>query len=473
MFTFSPLLKYKKLLSFILLSPIFLTACTSTSTSFINKNLSISPISQPVNDHAILRHEYRLDNGLKVIIQADHRSPTVISQIWYGVGSTDEPKGLGGISHLLEHLMFKGTQKVSATDFERIIAKFGGSNNAFTSHDYTGYYEIFPANRLSLALELEADRMTNLQLTEADFLTERQVVMEERRQRIDDNPTALAFEQFSKMAYPNSNRGNPVIGSMADIEAITLNDLKNWYKTWYVPNNATLVIVGDVNPDEALAEVKKYFAHIPAKPFPKTPNLSQKGFRGYQEKTIQLPVQVPNLIMAYNVPTFTTAKDQKIVHNLMLLADVLDGGLSARLEKRLVREKQLLASVGSGYNGFARGDGLFLIQATPRDNISLDEAKQAILAEIDALKTEKIDPKEIQRAKTNTMTGLIYSQDSISGQAQMIGSLNVIGLDDRMIYELPIKFDKIQEHDLHQVAKQFFSKDNLTVLNVQPNDEKK
>lgn len=473
MFTFSPLLKYKKLLSFILLSPIFFTACTNTSTSFINKNLSISPISQPVNDHAILRHEYRLDNGLKVIIQADHRSPTVISQIWYGVGSTDEPKGLGGISHLLEHLMFKGTQKVSATDFERIIAKFGGSNNAFTSHDYTGYYEIFPANRLSLALELEADRMTNLQLTEADFLTERQVVMEERRQRIDDNPTALAFEQFSKMAYPNSNRGNPVIGSMADIEAITLNDLKNWYKTWYVPNNATLVIVGDVNPDEALAEVKKYFAHIPAKPFPKIPNLSQKGFRGYQEKTIQLPVQVPNLIMAYNVPTFTTAKDQKIVHNLMLLADVLDGGLSARLEKRLVREKQLLASVGSGYNGFARGDGLFLIQATPRDNISLDEAKQAILAEIDALKTEKIDPKEIQRAKTNTMTGLIYSQDSISGQAQMIGSLNVIGLDDRMIYELPIKFDKIQEHDLHQVAKQFFSKNNLTVLNVQPNDEKK
>lgn len=454
----------KKTLLTLCLSAFLMVGCSHISPQLPTP---ISQKNQQQSTHS-LRHQYQLDNGLKVIIKEDHRSPVVISQIWYGVGSTDEPENLGGISHLLEHMMFKGTTNISSADFERIIAKFGGSNNAFTSYDYTGYYEVFPANRLSLALELEADRMTNLQLRHEDFVTERQVVMEERRQRTDDNPNALAFEKFSKMAYPDSNRGRPVIGAMSEIENITLDDLKNWYQTWYAPNNATLVIVGDVNPEQAFAEVKTYFADKKPQKLPKPPILTQKGFRGYQEKTVQLPVQVPSFIMAYNVPTFTTAKDPKTIHSLMLLADVLDGGLSARLEKRLVRDKQLLASVGSGYSGFSRGDGLFLIQATPRDNVSLEQAKQAILAEIDNLKTEKIEPKEIQRAKTNTMTGLIFSQDSISGQAQMIGSLSVIGLDERMIDNLPTEFDKITESDLHSVAKQFLDKDNLTLLNIQP-----
>lgn len=412
------------------------------------------------------RHEYILNNGLKVIIKEDHRSPVVMTQVWYRVGSNDEPEQLGGISHLLEHMMFKGTKQVSSADFERLVSKFGGANNAFTSHDYTGYYEIFPANRLALALELEADRMSNLQLKVEDFIKERQVVMEERRQRTDDNPTARAFEQFSLMAYPNSPRGQSVIGPMKEIEAITLNDLKNWYKTWYAPNNATIVIVGDVKPEEALATVKKYFADKQPQTLPKRPAVTQKGFRGYQEKTTKLPVQVPSLMMAYHVPTLTTAKDPKTAHSLSLLSDVLDGGLSARLEKRLVRDKQILTSVGSNYSAFSRGDGLFFIQAVPRAGISLETAKQAILQEIEALKHQPIDNSEMTRAKTNTLTGLIYSQDSISGQAQMIGSLNSIGLDDRMIYQLPKVFDNISEADLHQVAKHYLVKENLTVLNV-------
>lgn len=440
------------------------TGCSTLSTT--NALPKTSESNKTTTNAKDLRHEFVLDNGLKVIIKEDHRSPVVISQVWYNVGSNDEPEHLGGMSHLLEHMMFKGTNKVSSADFERLIAKFGGSNNAFTSYDYTAYYEVFPANRLNLALELEADRMKNLQLNQADFDSERQVVMEERRQRTDDDPNAQAFEQFLKMAYPTSPKGESVIGPMSEINAIQLNDLKHWYQTWYTPNNATVVIVGDVEPTQALQTVKKYFADIPSQPLPSRTNVREQGFRGYSEKTAHLPVKVPMLMMAYNLPTLTTTDDKKSVFALSLLSDILDGGMSARLEKRLVRERQILASVGSGYSAFSRGDGLLMIEATPRDGVSLEQAKQAILNEIENLKTKKIQDSELKRAKTNTMTSLIYSQDSLSGQAQMIGSLNSIGLDDRMIYELPTTFDKINEKQLKKVAKKYLVKDNLTVLKV-------
>lgn len=440
------------------------TGCSTLSTT--NALPKTSESNKTTTNAKDLRHEFVLDNGLKVIIKEDHRSPVVISQVWYNVGSNDEPEHLGGMSHLLEHMMFKGTKTVSSADFERLIAKFGGSNNAFTSYDYTAYYEVFPANRLNLALELEADRMKNLQLNQADFDSERQVVMEERRQRTDDDPNAQAFEQFLKMAYPTSPKGESVIGPMSEINAIQLNDLKHWYQTWYTPNNATVVIVGDVEPTQALQTVKKYFADIPNQPLPSRTNVREQGFRGYSEKTAHLPVKVPMLMMAYNLPTLTTTDDKKSVFALSLLSDILDGGMSARLEKRLVREQQILASVGSDYSAFSRGDGLLMIEATPRDGVSLEQAKQAILNEIENLKTEKIQDSELKRAKTNTMTSLIYSQDSLSGQAQMIGSLNSIGLDDRMIYELPTTFDKINEKQLKKVAKKYLVKDNLTVLKV-------
>ncbi len=457
-------------LAFSVFSLAILAGCQSIhSTTTHTKTVKNTDFYQKITE---ARHEYLLDNGLKVIIKEDHRSPVVMTQVWYRVGSNDEPKNLGGISHVLEHMMFKGTKNISSSDFERLIAKFGGTNNAFTSYDYTGYYEIFPANRLSLALELEADRMTNLQLNEKDFSKERLVVMEERRQRVDDNPNALAFEQFMTAVYPNSPKGRSVIGPMTEIENITLKDLQQWYETWYTPNNATVVIVGAVKPEHALAEVKKYFADKPAKSLPNRPSVTEQGFRGFNEKTIHLPVQVPSIMMAYNVPTLTTSKDPKIAYSLSALADVLDSGLSARLEKRLVREKQLLASVGVSYSAFSRGDGQFFIKATPRDNVDLATAKQAILAEIEALKSQPIQQSELNRAKTNILTGLIYSQDSVSGQAQMIGSLDSIGLDDRMIYQLPAIFDTIDQDSLHQVAKHYFVKDNLTIFNVLTTSEK-
>ncbi|MBH0065372.1 insulinase family protein [Psychrobacter sp. SZ93C1] len=416
------------------------------------------------------RHEYQLENGLKIVIKEDHRAPVVMSQIWYRVGSTDEPINKGGISHLLEHMMFKGTTDVSSDDYERLIAKFGGVNNAFTSYDYTGYYELFPANRFPLALELEADRMKNLLFNEKEFVKEHQVVMEERRQRTDDNPLAKAYESFRLLALPDSPKGESVIGPMSELESITLPELKDWYQKWYAPNNATLVIVGDVDPQDVLAQAKRYFGELTPSALPKRPTVSQKGFRGYQKVDSEQAVQVPVLLMGYNVPSLVTAgeNNEKQAYALSLAQDVLDGGLSARLESRLIREQGLLTTVGTSYDLLDRGDGLFLIQATPREGVSLEQAQQAIMTEIEKLKTDPIAADEISRAKTNTVTGLVYAQDSMEGQARMIGSLQSIGLDDRLLAELPAKLDGISIADIQTASKKYLVKDNLTVMHVIP-----
>lgn len=453
------------------------SAASSPTTSQVNINQAASTQadkSPPKLSKLAMdlsgRHEYMLDNGLKVIVKEDHRAPVVMTQIWYRVGSTDEPLDKGGISHLLEHMMFKGTSNVSSDDFEQLIAKFGGVNNAFTSYDYTGYYELFPANRLPLALELEADRMVNLRFDAKEFAKEHQVVMEERRQRTDDNPLAKAYESFRLLALPDSPKGESVIGPMKELESITLPELKEWYRTWYTPNNATLVIVGDVKPKEVLTQVKRYFGQLPSSQLPKRPEVNQRGFRGYQQVSSEQAVQVPVLLMGYNVPSLLTVgkKDEKQAYALSLAQDVLDGGLSARLEKRLIREQGLLTSVGTSYNLLDRGDGLFLIQATPREGVTLVQAQQAIIAEINKLTTDPIAPDEISRAKTNTVTGLIYAQDSMEGQAQIIGSLQSIGLDDRLLATLPAKLDSITVADIQTAAKKYLIKDNLTVMHIIP-----
>lgn len=463
------------------------TTLAACQTSTINAN-PVTAVKHPVPEDIVTkdaqpssaltmdmsgRHEYQLENGLKIVVKEDHRAPVVMTQIWYRVGSADEPLDKGGISHVLEHMMFKGTSNVSSADYERLIAKFGGVSNAFTSYDYTGYYELFPANRFPLALELEADRMKNLVFNEKEFVKEHQVVMEERRQRTDDNPLAKAYESFRLLALPNSPKGESVIGPMSELESITLSDLKDWYKIWYAPNNATLVIVGDVEPAEVLTQVKRYFGELKSSKLPKRPEVSQKGFRGYQQVESEQAVQVPVLLMGYNVPSLVTtdASNEKQAYALSLAQDVLDGGLSARLESRLVREQGLLTTVGTSYDLLDRGDGLFLIQATPREGVSLAQVQQAIISEIEKLKTDPIATDEIERAKTNTITGLIYAQDSMEGQARIIGSLQSIGLDDRLLAQLPTKMDTITVADIQAASKKYLIKDNLTVMhNIPPKE---
>ncbi|MGC3820090.1 M16 family metallopeptidase [Acinetobacter sp. G11] len=415
--------------------------------------------------------ETTLKNGLKVIIREDHRSPMVMTQIWYRVGSSDESGNLLGISHVLEHMMFKGTQKVPNDEFTRLSRMYGGRINASTFTNYTNYYQLYPKTYLPMALELEADRMSNLLLRQQDFDPEIKVVMEERRLRTDDNPRALAFERFKWITYPTSHYRQPVIGHMKNLQNLQLEDVKKWYRDWYSPNNALLVIVGDVDAEQTVLQVQKYFADIPARKTPPRNDVLEFDRIGYRHMELNFPVKVPNLFMAWNVRSLVTAKNPQDAYALTIIRNILDSGISSRLQDRLVRDKKILTAVSVSYDPYSRGDSLLSISALPVDGKSLSEAEQAIQTEIELLKTELIQPEEVARVTAKYVSNLIYSQDDIAGQARIIGNLEINGLSFRLMDELPKHFETVTPQDIQRVANAYFNRDNLSTLYLSPENK--
>ncbi len=412
--------------------------------------------------------ETTLKNGLKVIIREDHRAPMVMTQIWYKVGSTDESGNTLGISHVLEHMMFKGTSKVPNDEFTRISRIYGGSINAATFTNYTNYYQLYPKAYFPMALELEADRMSNLLLRQQDFEPEMKVVMEERRQRTEDNPRSRAFERFKWISYPTSHYRQPVIGHMKTLNNIQLNDVKQWYKTWYTPNNAILVIVGDVESEQALLQVQKYFADTPSRVTPQRNDVHEFEHLGYRHMEINTDVQVPNLYMTWNVKSLASAINPQDAYALTIIRSLLDSGISSRLQDRLVRDRKLLTSVSVSYDPYNRGDSLFSISALPANGVSFEDAQKAIQTEVDALKTEDIPKHELERITTRFVSNLIYNQDSIAGQAKMIGNLEVNGLSYRLMDELPKYYENVSMSDIQRVANSYFIRENLSTLYLAP-----
>lgn len=412
--------------------------------------------------------ETTLSNGLKVIIREDHRAPMVMTQIWYKVGSSDESGNILGVSHALEHMMFKGTHKVPNDELTRLSRIYGGSINAATFTNYTNYYQLYPKAYFPMALELESDRMSNLLLRQQDFEPEIKVVMEERRQRTDDNPRAQAFERFKWISYPTSHYRQPVIGHMKTLNNIQLNDVKKWYRDWYSPNNAILVIVGNVESEAALAQVQKYFGDIPACPTPPRNDVLEFERLGYRHMEINSNVQVPNLYMTWNVKSLGTAKNPQDAYALTIIRSLLDSGISSRLQDRLVRDRKILTSVSASYDPYNRGDSLFGISALPAPGVSLQESQQAIQDEVDLLKTTAMTQQEVDRISTRFISSLIYSQDDIAGQAKMIGNLEVNGLSYRLMDELPKHFESVSVQDIQRVANAYFVRDNLSTLYLSP-----
>ncbi len=452
------------------LTPLVISAYFSTNSYFAYADTTPVPntVTASSTPSSAKTYEETLPNGLKVVIREDHRTPVVMTEVWYKVGSSDENADETGLSHALEHMMFKGTTKVPNDEYSRINTHFGGSTNAFTTANYTGYYQLYPANRLGLALEMEADRMQNLKLKESDFTPEMQVIMEERRMRTDDNPQALAYERFRLMAYPTSPLRYPTIGYMKSIKKLKLDALKRWYQMWYTPNNAVLVIVGDVTPADAMAQVKQYFGQIPERPLPARPDVDEFMHTGERNMTIHAAVQVPSVSLAWNVPSLTTADKPEDAYALSLASEVLDGGLSAHLETRLVRQKQILAGVSSGYDLFGRGGSLFMITAVPAQGHTLAEARAAILQEVEKLKTDTITPEEMARVKINQRSNLTFNQDSITGQAQLIGELEVANLSYKLVDELPEKLNALSVQTVQDAAKRFLTTDSLSTMYLEP-----
>ncbi len=413
-------------------------------------------------------HEKTFSNGLKILVKEDHRAPVVVSQVWYKVGGSYEPGGITGISHMLEHMMFKGTEQYPAGEFSRIIAENGGQENAFTGSDYTAYFQTLEKSRLEISFKLEADRMRHLDLKAEELEKELQVVTEERRMRTEDKPRAKTQEQFNAVAFTNSPYKNPVIGWPSDIANYKIEDLQAWYQLWYAPNNATIVVVGDVDAEQTIKLAEKYFAGLkpsdikPIKPQDESP---QKGARKLH---VEAPAKLPYLLIGYKVPVLKTAQPEWEAYALEVLSGILDGGNSARLASRLVRGKQIAVSAGAQYDLTSRMPDLFLLDATPAEGKSVFDLEFALKEEIYQLQNELVSQEELQRVKAQVLANDIYQKDSNFYQAMELGLLETVGLGWQKAEQYVDKINQVTAEQVREVARKYLIEDSLTVAYLDP-----
>jgi len=413
-------------------------------------------------------HEFHLDNGLKLIVKEDHRAPVVVSQVWYRVGASYEHDGITGVSHVLEHMMFKGTDLHPPGEFSRIISENGGRENAFTSQDFTAYFQRLEKSRLPVSFELEADRMRHLNLQDKDFQKEIKVVMEERRLRTDDKPTSLTYEQFYATAFISSPVRIPTIGWMDDLENMQLDDLQTWYERWYAPNNAIVVVVGDVDPDAVLALAKKHFGPLkPEKIVLPKPRLEPKQ-SGMRHITVKAPAEVPYLMMGYKVPVLKTAGEDWEPYALDVLSSILDGGDSARLARDLVRGSRVASSAGAGYDLYERQQTLFMLSGIPSDTHTIADLQNALLEQVKRLQESLVSEDELARVKTAVVASEVYQQDSTFYQAMRLGKLEAVDLDWRLLDEYVARISAVTAEQVQAVARKYLVEDQLTIGVLDP-----
>lgn len=399
-----------------------------------------------------------LPNGLKVLLKEEHKSPVVTFQIWYRVGARNERLGKTGMSHVLEHMMFKGSKKYGPKQFSQTVQRNGGNDNAFTSKDYTAYFENFSADRLEIAMDLEADRMQNLLLDPKDFLSERDVVKEERRMRYEDDPTNTMVEQMMATAFAAHPYQWPVIGWMADLGNLTRDDLYQHYRTYYAPNNATIVIVGDFDAKKVLPLVKKHFGSIPRGPeVPKVGAVEPKQL-GEKRIVVKQEAELPAIYAGYKVPTVK----HRDAYALNVLQGILSSGKSSRLYKSLVYEKQIALYAGGDYEDISVDPHLFYVYAGVMPGKSTDEVEKALYAEIERLKNEPVTDEELQKAKNQAESSFLMSQDSVFYQAMLLGQFETVA-EWRIYARYLDNIRAVKKEDLQRVAREYLTEDNRTV----------
>lgn len=416
--------------------------------------------------------QFTLDNGFKIIVKEDHRAPVAMTMIWYKVGSADEPGGITGVSHMLEHLMFKGTPKHPPGDFSKRIAALGGQENAFTNTDYTAYFEKIAATHLDTALKLEADRMQHLLFDPSEFKKELKVVQEERRMRTDDNPQALTLERFLATAHLASPYHHPVIGWMSDLEQMRVQDASQWYERYYAPDNATLVVVGDVKPKAVRELAKRYFGSIPSqKPQPQKHHVEPPRL-GKKTVAVHAPAQVPMLLSGYTVPSVKTLDPQHPYepYALELIAGILDAGQNGRLTKNLVRGQQVASSADASYNLYARYQTQFMLYGVPSQTHSIQNLNEAFQSEIKRLKETPVSMAELKRIKTQIIAQKTFERDSLFGQAMELGLLETIGLGWQASETYIDNIKRITPEQLQATATRYFIKKNLTQAELIPDN---
>lgn len=404
---------------------------------------------------------FTLENGMEVVVIEDRRAPVVVHMVWYRVGAADEPPGASGIAHYLEHLMFKGTETLEPGEFSRVVAENGGSDNAFTGQDYTAYFQRVASNRLELMMEMESDRMRNLVLDGRDILTERQVILEERAQRTDSDPGALFAEQRSAAQYQNHPYGIPIIGWRHEIETLELDDALSFYRTYYAPNNAVLIVAGDVGPDEVRALAEQYYGvlepsdNLPERVRPQEPpQLSER----------RLVFEDPRVAQPYVVRTYLAperdAGEQEQAAALTLLAEILGGSSqTSELARRLQFEDQTALYTSAFYNGTSLDDTTFGLIVVPAPGVTLQEAEDAMDAEIAAFLERGVDGEQLDRIKMQLRAALIYAQDSVQSRARTYGTALTSGLTLEDVAAWPDTLEAVTAEDIIAAARSVFDRD--------------
>jgi len=420
-------------------------------------------------------YEKSLDNGFKIIVKEDRRAPTAAHMVWYRAGSVDEVDGQSGVAHVLEHMMFKGTPNYGPGEFNKRVAAAGGRDNAFTSRDYTAYFQQVPKDKLEEMIKLEADRMWHLTLEEKEFAQEIKVVMEERRLRTEDQPGAMLNEQLHAVAFQAHPYRRPVVGWMNDLENMTVEDARDWYNIWYVPNNAVMVVVGDVDHKQVFKWAEKYYAGMPPGVLPKRKPREEPTQVGVRRLSVKAPADLPEVTLAFKTPAIRDVSKDDESFALDVLASVLSGHDAARFPKALVKESRLAVSADAGYDGMGRGPGMFYLSGSPSAGKTVAELEAAMRAEIARVAKDGVGEAELKRARAQLVASEIFKRDSMFAQAMEMGQMETIGFSwkdsDRIIERLK----GVTGEQVKAVAGKYFGDDGLTVavLDPQPMPDKK
>ena len=438
------------------------------AASVIGASFWLTGLFHAANATVGAAQERVLANGLKVLVKEDRRAPTVVHLIAYRAGSVDEVNGRTGVAHALEHMMFKGTRNVASGEFSRRVAAMGGRENAFTTRDYTGYFQQIPSARLSEVMALEADRMSNLVLSAPAFATEREVVIEERRLRTEDRARARVFEQLMALAFTASPYRQPVIGWMSDLQSMSVADLEDWYRTWYVPGNATLVVVGDVSAAEVFALAERHYGSAPSRAMPQRKPQEEPAQNGLRTAVVKAPAETAYVLMGFRVPKLDRIDGPIEPFALEMLSEVLAGDENGRFTRELVRRQRVADSAGAGYGLTGRGPGLFTLSGVPAAGRTVAEVQQAMREQIAKVASEGVDERELERIRIGYVASRVYQRDSLMSQAMELAGLEMAGLSHSDADRLLERVRAVTSDDVKAVAARFFGDDALTVVTLDP-----
>lgn len=421
-------------------------------------------------------HQFTLDNGLKVIVHEDHRAGVVNSQLWFHVGASHEPPGQSGMSHALEHMIFQGSSKLCPGESAGIYRKLGASENATTLNGATIIYQTLAPQALGVAFEVMADQMSTAHLSPSQWTTEREIIKSERSESVDNLPRQRALERARRVAFMASAAGNPVIGWRHDIERMQIEELQHWYRRWYAPNNATLVVVGDIRLEQVKALATRYFGSIEPRELPVAKTPLELATPGERSITQYLDHQIPTLSMTFNVPSLITQTDPRTALALTLLSEMLAGSSGAVINTKLVRGDELLVGASTHYNSISRGDELFTLTAllNIKKTTSMSEVKQRLWRELEALKNAPPSPEDLDRARTRLIAQDVFNRDDLTRYAAYLGKLNNVGLSWEQDEERQQTLKAITPEDIQRTAQTYFTRDRLTtgyIVAAQANHE--